>query len=177
MVIGKPLFTREQIQARVKELAERISNDYANKNILAVGILKGAFMFFSDLVRAIQVPLTVDFIIASSYVKTDTSGEVKIYYDIREDVSDKDVLFIEDIIDSGITLNQIRERVLARSPKSLKICAFLDKRERRVVDVPLDYVGFEIPDEFVVGYGLDYDNKFRNLPYIAIFKKSVNNVK
>ncbi|MEW6162159.1 MAG: hypoxanthine phosphoribosyltransferase [Nitrospirota bacterium] len=173
MVIGKPFLTTEQIQAKVKELAERISNDYANKNILAVGILKGAFMFFSDLVRAINVPLTVDFIIASSYVKTDTTGEVKIYHDLREEVSDRDVLLVEDIVDSGITLNLIRERILARGPRSLKICVFLDKKERRVVDVPLDYVGFEILNEFVVGYGLDYDNKFRNLPYIAIFKKSV----
>lgn len=171
MVIGKPFLTVEQIQTRVKELAERISDDYADRDILAVGILKGAFMFFSDLVRAIKVPLTIDFIIASSYVKTDTSGEVKIYYDIREDISDKDVLLIEDIVDSGITLNHIRERILARCPRSLKICAFLDKKERRIVDVPIDYVGYEIPNEYVVGYGLDYDNKFRNLPYISIFKK------
>lgn len=173
MVIGKPLLTTKQIQAKVKELADRISKDYAGKNILAVGILKGAFMFFSDLVRTIKIPLTVDFIIASSYVTTDTSGEVKIYYDIREDISDKDVILIEDIIDSGITLNLIRERILERSPKSLKICVFLDKKERRVVDVPLDYVGFEIPNVFVVGYGLDYDDKYRNLPYISIFRKSV----
>jgi len=173
MVIGKPYLTTEQIQAKVKELADRISKDYTDKNILAVGILKGAFMFFSDLVRAIKVPLTVDFIVASSYLKTDTTGEVKIHYDLREDISDRDVLLIEDIVDSGITLNLIRERILARSPRSLKICALLDKKERRIVDVPLDYVGFEIPNEFVVGYGLDYDDKFRNLPYISIFKKSV----
>jgi hypoxanthine phosphoribosyltransferase len=173
MVVGKPLFTAEQIQQRVRELAERISDEYEGKNLLAVGILRGAFMFMSDLVRAIRVPLTVDFIIASSYLKTDTTGEVKVYYDIREDVTDKDVLLVEDIVDTGITLNQLRERILARRPRSLKICSFLDKRERRVVDVPLDYVGFEIPNQFVVGYGLDYDNRFRNLPYIAVFKKSV----
>lgn len=173
MITGKPLFTKEQIQDRVKELAEKISHDYAGKDILAVGILKGAFMFFSDLVRAIQIPLTIDFILATSYLKTDSTGEVKIYYDIREDVTDKDVVLIEDIVDSGITLNYIRERVLAKSPRSLKTCVFLDKRERRIVDVPLDYIGFEIPNNFVVGYGLDYDDKFRNLPYIAIFKKSV----
>jgi len=130
-------------------------------------------MFMSDLVRAIRVPLTVDFIIASSYLKTDTTGDVKVHYDIREDVTDKDVLFVEDIVDTGITLNQLRERILARHPRSLRICSFLDKRERRKVDVPLDYVGFEIPNQFVVGYGLDYENKFRNLPYIAVFKKSV----
>jgi hypoxanthine phosphoribosyltransferase len=171
MIIGKPLFTTRQIQAKVKELADRISEDYSGKDLLVVGILKGAFMFFSDIVRAIKVPLTLDFIVASSYVKTETSGEVKIYYDIREDISDKDVLLIDDIIDSGITLNQIRERILSRCPSSLKICIFLDKKERRMIDVPVDYVGFEIPNEYVVGYGLDYDGKFRNLPYISIFKK------
>jgi hypoxanthine phosphoribosyltransferase len=171
MVVGKPLFTTEQIQARVKELADRISEDYSGKDLLVIGILKGAFMFFSDLVRAIKVPLTLDFIIASSYVKTETSGEVKIHCDIREDISDKDVLIVDDIIDSGITLNYIRERILFKSPKSLKICVFLDKKERRKVDVPIDYVGYEIPNEYVVGYGLDYENQFRNLPYISIFKK------
>jgi len=173
MIIGKPLLTTEQIQARVRELAGKITNDCADKDILVVGILRGAFMFFSDLVRLIKVPLTVDFIIASSYVKTNTTGEVKIHCDIREDISDKDVLLIDDIIDTGITINYIRERFLAKGPKSLKICVFLDKKERRIVDVPLDYVGFGIPNEFVVGYGLDYDNKFRNLPYVSIFKKSV----
>ena len=173
MVIGKPIFTVEQIQQRVRELAETISKDYEGKNLVAVGILRGAFMFMSDLVRAIKVPMTVDFVVASSYMKETTTGEVKVYYDVREDVKDKDVLLIEDIVDTGITLNHIRERMLLKRPKSLRICAFLDKKERRVVDVPLDYTGFEIPNEFVVGYGLDYDNKFRNLPYIAVFRKSV----
>lgn len=171
MIVGKPLLTTRQIQTKVKELAQKISKDYAGKDLLAVGILKGAFMFFSDVVRAIEVPITLDFIIASSYLKSDTSGQVKVYYDIREDVSDKHVLLIDDIVDTGITLNHIRERVLTKCPKSLKICAFLDKRERREVDIPIDYVGFEIPNEFVVGYGLDYDNKFRNLPYISVFRK------
>lgn len=171
MIVGKPLLTTREIQEKVKELAGRISMDYAGKELLAVGILKGACMFFSDLVRSVEVPLTIDFIVASSYVKMDTSGEVRIHYDIREEMSDKHVLLIEDIVDTGITLNQIRERVLARGPKSLRICTFLDKKERRVVDVPLDYIGFEIPDMFVVGYGLDCDNKFRNLPYISVFRK------
>jgi hypoxanthine phosphoribosyltransferase len=117
--------------------------------------------------------MTLDFIIASSYVKTETSGEIKIHYDIKGDISDKHVLLIEDIVDTGVTLNHIRERVLSRTPLSLKICTFLDKKERRLVDVPLDYAGFIIPNEFVVGYGLDYDNKFRNLPYISIFKKKM----
>jgi hypoxanthine phosphoribosyltransferase len=171
MISGKPLLTTRQIQEKVQELAQRISKDYSDKDLLAVGILKGAFMFFSDIVRAIEVPLTLDFIIASSYMKTDSVGQVKVYYDIREDMTDKHVLLIDDIVDTGITLNHIRERVLSKCPKSLKICTFLDKKERREVEIPIDYVGFEIPNEFVVGYGLDYDNKFRNLPYISIFKK------
>jgi hypoxanthine phosphoribosyltransferase len=171
MIVGKPLLTTSQIQTKVKELARGISRDYSDKELLAVGILKGAFMFFSDIVRAVEVPLTLDFIVASSYMKSDTMGQVKVYYDIREDMSDKHVLLIDDIVDTGITLNHIRERVLAKCPKSLRICAFLDKKERREVEIPIDYVGFEIPNEFVVGYGLDYDNKFRNLPYISIFKK------
>jgi len=172
MVIGKPFLTVEQIQNKVRELADRISDDYRDKDLLAVGILKGAFIFFSDIVRLIRVPLSIDFIIASSYVKTRTSGEVRMGYDIGVDVTGKDVLLIEDIVDTGVTLNYIREWTLMKSPGSLRICALLDKVERREVDVPIDYVGFEIPNEFVVGYGLDYDNKFRNLPYISIFKKT-----
>ena len=171
MIVGKPLLTTRQIQIKVRELADRISEDYSGKDFIVVGILKGVFMFFSDIVRAIKVPITLDFIIASSYVKTETTGEVKIYYNVREDITDKDVLLIDDIIDSGITLNYIRENLLSKRPRSIKTCVFLDKKERRLVDVPLDYVGFEIPNEYVVGYGLDYDNKFRNLPYISIFKK------
>jgi len=172
MVIGKPFLTAGEIQAKVKELARQISNDYEGKELLVVGLLKGAFMFFSDLVRHIRVPLTIDFIIASSYAKADTTGEVKIHCDMREEIKDRDILLVEDIVDTGITLNYLRERFLSRSPRSLRICTLLDKRERRIVDVPIDYIGFEIPNEYVVGYGLDYDNKYRNLPYIAIFKRS-----
>lgn len=172
MIFGRPFLTVEQIQEKNRELADRMSEDYKGKNLLAVGILKGAFMFFSDIVRLIKTPLVIDFLIVSSYIKTDTSGEVKVHYDLKGDITDKDVLLIEDIVDTGITLNFIRERILLKEPKSLKICALLDKKKRRQVEVPLDYVGFEIPDEYVVGYGLDYDNRFRNLPYIAIFKKT-----
>ena len=173
MVIGKPLYTVNQIQDKVKELGEMISRDCeGSDNLLVVPILRGAFMFASDLVRAIRVPLTMDFITASSYVKTDTTGEVRLHCDIRENIKDRDVLLVEDIADTGITLNYIRERFLERGARSLKICALLDKKERRVVDVPLDYIGFVIPNVFVVGYGLDYENRFRNLPYIAIFKKT-----
>ena len=171
MIVGKPLFDSRKIQAKVQELAAQISSDYKGKDLVAIGILKGAFMFFSDIVRYITVPITLDFVIASSYLKTETSGDVKVYYDIREDIANKDVLMIDDIVDTGVTLNYIHERMLARRPNTLRICAFLDKKERREVDVPIDYVGFEIPNEFVVGYGLDYENKFRNLPYISVFKK------
>jgi hypoxanthine phosphoribosyltransferase len=171
MIIGKPLLTTEQIQNKVAELADRISHDYLGKKILAVGILKGSFMFFSDLVRAIQQPVTIDFIIASSYIRTTSTGEVKVHYDIKEEIKGKDILLVDDIIDTGISLNFLRERILAMGPESLKICTFLNKKERRIVDVPLDYIGFEVPNAFVVGYGLDYENQFRNLPYIAVFKK------
>ncbi|NJD56803.1 MAG: hypoxanthine phosphoribosyltransferase [Nitrospirae bacterium] len=172
MVVGKPFLTVEQIHQKNKELADRISADYKGSNLLAVGILKGAFIFFSDLVRLIRVPLTIDFLVASSYMKSETSGEIKLHYNIREEIADKDVLLVEDIVDTGITLNYLRERILNEGPRSLKICTFLDKKGRREVDVPIDYVGFEIPNEFVVGYGLDYDIKYRNLPYISIFKKT-----
>ena len=172
MVIGKPFLSAEQIQDRVKELAQEISGDYKGKELLSVGILRGAFMFFSDLVKLIQVPMNIDFMTASSYIKSQSSGKVTIHSDIKEDIKGKDVLLIEDIVDTGLTLKYIRDMLLARNPASLKICTFLDKKPRRKADLPLDYVGLEIPDEYVVGYGLDYDNKFRNLPYISIFRKT-----
>ncbi len=170
MVTGKPFLTAQQIQNKVEELAAKISEDYDGKEILAVGILRGAFMFFSDIVKRIQVPMDIDFLIASSYIKTETTGEVKIHSDLREDIKDMHVLLIEDIVDTGMTLKYIKDTLLKRNPASLKICAFLNKKAHRKVDIYLDYVGYEIPDYYVVGYGLDYDNKFRNLPYIAIFK-------
>ncbi len=173
MITGKPFLNAEDIQSKVNELALKISEDYEGKEILAVGILKGAFMFFSDLLRRIQVPVSVDFLIASSYVKTDTSGKITLHADLREDIRGKHLLLVEDIIDTGLTMNYIKEMLLARKPASLKICAFLDKVSRRKVELPIDYTGYKIPDHYVVGYGLDYENKFRNLPYIAIFKKTL----
>jgi hypoxanthine phosphoribosyltransferase len=171
MIISKPLLSAEQIRARVTELADTISSDYQGKEVLAIGILKGAFMFFSDLIRELKITVTLDFIISSSYIKTSSTGEVKVFYDIREDIKGKDILLIDDIIDTGISLNYLRERILSQSPASLKTCVFLNKKERRIVDVPVEYVGFDITDQFIVGYGLDYDNKYRNLPYLAVFKK------
>jgi hypoxanthine phosphoribosyltransferase len=172
MITGKPFLTVERIQKRVRELAADISKDYAGKEFLSVGILKGAFMFFSDIVKLIQVPMEIDFLIASSYKKTESTGKISVHADLREDIRGRHVLLIEDIIDTGFTLKHIHDMLLKRSPASLKTCVFLDKKKRRAVDVPLDYVGIEIPNEYVVGYGLDYENKFRNLPYISIFKKS-----
>lgn len=174
MIIGKPLLTVEQIQNKAREIAARISDDYEGKEIVSVGILKGAFMFFSDIVKLIQVPMVIDFIIASSYTKTESRGVVQIHADLREDITGKNVLLIEDIVDTGLSLKYIKEMLLKRNPASLKICVLLDKKSRRTADVPLDYVGFEIPNEYVVGYGLDYENRFRNLPYISIFKRQSN---
>lgn len=171
MIISRPFLTTEQIRDKVTELAGIISRDYAGKQVVAIGILKGAFVFFADIIRAFNFPVTVDFIVASSYIKTSSSGETKIYYDVRENIADRHVLLIDDIVDTGISLKHISDRILSMSPASLKICALLDKKERRAVDVPIDYIGFEIPNIFVVGYGLDYENKYRNLPYIAVFKK------
>jgi len=173
MVTGKPLYSVEEIQKKVKELADRITAEYRGKELIAVGILKGAFMFFSDLVRHIKIPLTVDFITCESYVKEKTTGQVKVECELKSDIKGKHVLLVEDIADTGVTLNFLRERLIQREPASLRICALLDKSERRIAPVPIDFKGFTIPNEFVVGYGLDYENKFRNLPYIAVFKKSV----
>ncbi|MBF0608887.1 MAG: hypoxanthine phosphoribosyltransferase [Magnetococcales bacterium] len=172
MVVGKPLFTEEQIRVRVHELGKAINADYKGKSFLAVGILKGACVFFADLIRQLNGPLAMDFIIASSYVDTQTTGNVFVHYDIRQPIEGKDILLVEDIIDTGITLHYLRDMLLQRGPASLKICAFLDKKSRRTVDVAVDYVGFEIPDEFVIGYGVDYNDQFRNLPYISTLKKA-----
>ncbi len=136
-----------------------------------MGVLKGAGIFFSDLMRMIDLPMAVDFIIASSYVKSESSGDVQIHYDARETIEDKDVLIVEDIVDTGFTLKYLVDMIANKSPRSLKICALLNKNGRRQVEVPLDYVGFEIPNLFVVGYGMDYENKFRNLPYIKKIAK------
>ncbi|MBF0558898.1 MAG: hypoxanthine phosphoribosyltransferase [Nitrospirae bacterium] len=171
MITGRPLFTTEQIHDKVTELAGAISRDYEGKEILAIGIMKGALVFFADIIRALKLPVTVDLIIASSYYKTASSGKISIHYEPLEPIKGKNVLLIDDIIDTGVSLNHLRDRILSQKPESLKICVLLDKRERRITDVPVDYTGFHIPNEYVVGYGLDYENRYRNLPYIAVFKK------
>jgi hypoxanthine phosphoribosyltransferase len=160
------LFSHTQIQRRVKALAKRISRDYIGKNLLLVGILKGVVCFMSDLMQQITLPLAVDFM-AISYYGTDNESAVNITKDFDISIAGLDVLMVEDIVDTGMTLNYILNHLASHNPASLHVCTLLDKRVRRLIDVPLDYIGFEIPDEFVVGYGLDYHGEYRNLPFIG----------
>ena len=165
------LISREEIQKKVGELAEQINKDYAAKEIYMICVLKGGISFLVDLSRKINSDVIFDFMVVSSYgSETTSSGIIKIKKDLDGNIEGKDVLLIEDIIDSGNTLNQLRNFLMVRNPASLKICTILDKPSRRVVDVPVDYIGFQIPDEFVVGYGLDYDQKYRNLDYIGVVR-------
>ena len=167
------LLTREQIANRVLEMAERISADYADRELLCVGVLKGSWIFLADLVRLLTVPVTVDFMMASSYGPgTDSSGEVKIVLDLKASVEGRDVLVVDDILDSGLTLKHIIDNLKLRRPRSLKVAVLMDKPERRRTDVTVDYTGFEIPNKFVVGYGVDYAERFRNLPYIGYIEES-----
>lgn len=168
------LFTPEALAQRVGELADQITQDYAGKSPLIVGTLRGSFVFMADLVRQINLPLTVDFLSASSYGSgTESSGQVKLKLDLADDISGRDVLIIEDIVDSGNTLSKLLPELQKRGPASLKVCALLDKPERRVLPFQANYVGFTIPDAFVVGYGLDFDQHYRQLPYIGVLKPSV----
>lgn len=168
------LFTPEELQAKVEELGTAISRDYKGKELLMIGVLRGAVIFMSDLARAIDIPVALDFMAVSSYgASTSTSGVVRIVKDLDEDLEGKHVLVVEDIIDSGLTLNYLLELLKSRNPASVKICTLLSKPERRQVNVEVDYVGFSIPDAFVVGYGLDYAEKYRNLPFIGVLKPEV----
>lgn len=170
--IKEVLVTSEEIQNKVKELAEKINCDYKNKNLVVVGVLKGAAVFMSDLIKNIDVPLTIDFIAVSSYgSSTESSGVVKLIKDLEESIEGKDVLIVEDIIDTGLTLSYLVENLKSRGPNSVRICSLLDKPERRKVDVKVDYVGFKIPDKFVVGYGIDFAEKYRNSSYVAVVKE------
>lgn len=168
------MFSQEAIAAKVRELGIEISRDYKGEEILVVGILKGAAIFMSDLVRSIACPVAFDFMAVSSYgVSTESSGVVRIIKDLDRSIEGKHLLIVEDVVDTGLTLNYLVENLKSRNPASLKLCSLLDKPSRRKVKVKADYLGFEIPDEFVVGYGLDYAEHFRNLPYIAVLKKEV----
>jgi len=175
---GGFLISEKEIKERVKAIADEISRDYNGKNPLLVGILKGAFIFLADLIRELSIDAEVDFLAVSSYGKaTETSGEVKILKDLSESIDGKDVIIVEDIVDTGLTLKYLYELLKTRNPNSLKICVFLDKKERRVVEVPVHYVGFEVPDLFLVGYGLDFAEKYRQLKYIReLTPEEVKNV-
>ena len=168
------LVSEQQLKERVSQLGEQISRDYAGKDLVLVSILKGAVVFMADLMRAVTIPCSIDFMVVSSYgAGTTTSGLVKIIKDLDSDLSGKDVLIVEDILDTGVTLSNLVPMLKMRNPNSVRICTILDKPSRRRADIQADYTGFQVPDEFVVGYGLDYDEKSRNLPYVGVLKPSV----
>lgn len=163
------LLTEKEVDEKIRQIGEQISKDYAGKTVHLVCVLKGGCFFMCELAKRITVPVTMDFMSVSSYgSETKSSGVVRIVKDLDEPLKDKNVLVVEDIVDSGRTLSYLLEMLKDRGPESVRLCTLLDKPERRVVDVQVDYTGFEIPDEFVVGYGLDYDQRYRNLPYIGV---------
>ena len=166
--VGEILVSPEQLQQRIAELGEEVSRDYADRDLFMVGVLKGAVVFIADLMRELTVPCEVDFMAVSSYGShTDSSGVVRILKDLDASIEGRDVLIVEDIIDSGLTLHYLMRNLRARNPRSLEVCALLTKPERRRVDLPIRYVGFEIPNRFVIGYGLDYAQRYRNLGFVA----------
>ena len=169
------LVSEEQLQAKVAELGAQISADYEGRDLLLGSILKGAVVFMADLMRAVTIPCAIDFMVVSSYggANTSSTGLVKIIKDLDQDLSGKDVLIVEDILDTGITLSHLMPMLQMRKPNSLRLCTILSKPSRRKADIEPDYCGFEVPDEFVVGYGLDYDEKYRNLPYVGVLKPEV----
>lgn len=168
-IFGRPIVTQEEMRTRIRELGKQITADYAGKDFVLVGVLKGAYAFYADLARAIRIPMRVDFIVVTSYgSRAKTSGKVKMVTELTEDIKGKDVLLVEDIVDSGLTVDYLVKQLAKRKPRSVKVCTLLSKPERRAVDVPLAYVGFSIPNKYVVGYGLDYQQQYRNLPYLAV---------
>ena len=172
--IEKVLVSEEELKEIAKRIGKQITEDYKDKNLLVVSVLKGSIMFMADLLREIKIPCRIDFMSVSSYGSgTTSSGSVKIIKDLDINLAGYDLLIVEDILDSGVTLSNLKEILLTRGPASVKICTLLDKPERRKADVVADYIGATIPDAFVVGYGLDYDEKYRNLPYVGILSPSV----
>jgi hypoxanthine phosphoribosyltransferase len=170
--VGEVLVNAEELKRRVAELGEEISRDYEGRRLLLVGVLKGAVFFISDLMRYIDIPVEVDFMAVASYGSaTDSSGVVRILKDLDAAIEDRDVLIVEDIVDSGLTLQYLLRNLGSRNPRTLEVCALLTKPERRKVDLPTRYVGFEIPDRFVVGYGLDHGERHRNLPFVAVLAR------
>jgi hypoxanthine phosphoribosyltransferase len=170
--IAKILITRDQLQARVAELGEAISTDYDGKDLLLVCVLKGGVLFLTDLIRSIRIPHAIEFMAISSYggTRIESSGVVRILMDLNSNIENRNVLIVEDIIDTGRTLQYITDNLRTRNPASLRICSLLSKPSRREVKVAVDYVGFDIPNEFVVGYGLDYNEFYRNLPFVGVLK-------
>ena len=173
--IGEILLSAERIQAKVAELGARIAADYSGRPVTLVSVLKGSLPFMADLMRAIDLPLRIDLMEVSSYGgnATESSGLVRILKDLSASIEDEDVLIVEDIIDTGLTLNYLIRYLRGKNPRSLHICTLLDKPARRLVEIPVDYIGFEIPDQFVVGYGLDYGERYRNLRYVGVLKPEV----
>ena len=171
------LLSEDEIREKVRELGGKITADFKNSNLMLVTVLKGAVVFLADLMRQIDVPAEIDFMVVSSYGSgVKSSGVVKIVKDLDVPLAGKDILIVEDILDSGLTLSYIKELLESRGPRSIRIATLLDKPSRRKVDLQADYIGFSVPDEFVIGYGLDYDEKYRNLPYIGILKPEVYSV-
>ncbi len=172
--IEKVLITEAEIGYKTHELGRIISEEYSGKDLVIVSVLRGGVIFVADLVREVSIPLTIDFMAISSYgPSTDTSGVVRVIKDLEENIVGRHVLIVEDIIDTGLTLSYLLRSLKAREPASIDVCVLLDKSARRIVDLPIRYKGFDVPDVFVVGYGLDYRQKYRNLPYVGILKKSV----
>ncbi|HHW47210.1 MAG TPA: hypoxanthine phosphoribosyltransferase [Clostridiaceae bacterium] len=172
--IDKVLITREVIREKVKELGKRISEDYKGKDLILIGVLKGGFIFLADLMREITIPVDMDLISVTSYGNsTESSGVVRIIKDTDVNIENKHVLIVEDLVDTGLTLNHLKQLFNTRGPKSVKICTAFDKPSRRKVDIEIDYQGIVVPDEFIVGYGLDYAGKYRNLPDVCTLKKEV----
>ncbi len=170
--IGEVLVSSEQLHARIGKLAAEIDRDYEGRDLVLVGVLKGAVMFMADLMRALSAPCEVEFMAVSSYGSaTESSGVVRILKDLDTSIEGRDVLIVEDIIDSGLTLHYLLRNLRARDPRSLEVCALLTKPERRRVELPIRYVGFEIPDRFAIGYGLDYAQRYRNLDYVAVLEQ------
>ena len=171
--IERVLLSRKEIDEKVAEIGKKISEDYEGKEPVFVGVLKGCFIFMADLMRNISVNCSVDFMAVSSYQGTNSTGAVKINKDLSQDICGRDVIIVEDILDSGVTLNYLKSYLSVREPASIKIVTLLDKPARRKADIYADYYCFNVPDAFVVGYGLDYDEKYRNLPYIGILKPEI----
>jgi len=168
-IFGRPIVTQEEMRARIRELGKQITADYTGKDFVLVGVLKGAYAFYADLARAIRIPMRVDFLmVTSGGSRSKKSGKAKKVTELTEDIKGKDVLLVEDIVDSGLTAQHLVKTLAQKKPRSIKVCTLLSKPDGRTVDLVIDYVGFKIPNKYVVGYGLDYQQKYRNLPYLAV---------